>query len=781
MIGQSVRRREDKRLLTGRGTFTDDISLRGQVYGVFVRSSFANAKIKRIDVKSALNFPGVLAVFTARDLKGALKPIPLIRRPPNAERLPTIPILADEQVRYQGEPIALIVAEDRAVAYDASEKVYVEYEPLPAVASIESALKNDAPLVHQEVPRNLAFYHRIRAGSPEDVFQLADVVIRQRFINNRLIPCPLEPRACVAWYDTSRSFLTCWLSTQRPHHTRWFIAEIFGIPEHSIRVIAPDVGGAFGSKEPIYPDEIALIFATLCLGRPIKWIEDRRENFLSTTHGRDQVAYLELAATRRGEILALRGEIIANMGAYLYPNSAGVILARTGPLLPGCYKIRHLDVELRGVFTNTTPTGPYRGAGRPEAIYYIERLVDILAYELGIDPAEVRRKNFIHKTEFPYTTATGLIYDSGDYDYALNRALELLDYHEFREKQAKLRKEDRYLGIGLASYVELGGATPSRFAILEGSPALWESAIVRAEPSGTITVSVGTCGHGQGHETTLAQIAAYALGIPMEHIKVIFGDTETSPFGFGTFGSRSTSVGGSAIFLACQRFLEKARTLAATMLEVSPADLIYNSGSFTVVGAPNRSVTLQDVIRASFFSANTLANNIEPGIIAQATFDPMNYTFSGGVHGCIVEVDPDTGKIDVLRYVAVDDCGRAINPLIIEGQIHGGVVQGVGQALMEQALYDDRGNLLTGTMLDYLLPLSTDVPSFTCEVQEIFTTSNPLGVKGIGEAGTIAAPPAIVNAVIDALRPFNIRHLDMPITPYKVLEALRNTKELATL
>lgn len=771
MIGRSMRRSEDRRLLTGRGTFTYDIYLRGQLYGVFVRSPFASAKITCLDTAEATRLPGVSAVFTAQDLDGHVRPIPLIRRPPNADNLPPIPILAHERVCYQGEPVALVVAENRALAYDAAERVRVEYTVLPSVAQLEDALKPDAPRVHPEMASNIAFHHRLRAGAPEDAFRSADVVIRQRLVNNRLIPSPLEPRACLVWYDASRHFLTCWLSTQRPHHTRWFIAEIFGIPEQRIRVIAPDVGGAFGAKEPIYPDEVALVFASLRLDRPIQWSEGRQENFLATTHGRDQVADLEVAATRAGEILAIRGEISANMGAYLYPNSAGIVLARTGPLLPGCYRIRHLDIDLRGVFTHTTPTGPYRGAGRPEAIYYIERLVDLVASELDLDPAEVRRRNFIPKEQFPYTTATGLTYDSGDYGEALNRVLELLNYGAFRQQQVELRRVGRYLGIGLASYVELGGATPSRFAALEGSPGLWESAIVSADPSGTATVAVGTSGHGQGHETTFAQIAADTLGIPVEHIRVTYGDTASAPFGFGTFGSRSTSVGGSAVLLACQRLLESARALAAQILEVDPSDLAYEAGRFTVRGAPKRFVTFRDVARAAIFSPLACANGREPGLVARAAFDPSNYTFSGGVHGSVVEVEPDTGKVAILHYVAVDDCGRAINPLVIEGQIHGGIAQGIGQALMELALYDEHGNLLTGSMLDYPLPRAAELPTFISAIQEVPTTSNPLGVKGIGEAGAIAAPPAIVNAVVDALRPFGIRHLDMPLAPERLWQA----------
>lgn len=772
MIGQAVRRAEDKRFITGRGTYTDDIRLPGLLSAVFVRSPLPSARITRLDAGEALSVPGVRHVLTARELAGHLRAIPLIRRPPNADRLPSIPILADERVCYQGEPVALVVADGRAAAYDAAARVQVEYESLPAVASVEDAVRDGAPSVHPETPGNVAFQHHLHAGDPAAAFRAADVVIRQRFVNNRVVPSSLEPRACLAWYDPARDLLTCWLSTQRPHHTRWFIAEILGIPEHRVRVIAPDVGGAFGAKEPMYPDEVAVIFASLRLGHPIAWMEDRRENFVATTHGRDQVADLEVAATREGEILAVRGAIDANMGAYLYPNSAGMVLARTGPLLPGCYQIRHLDVQLRGVFTNTTPLAPYRGAGRPEAIYYIERLVDLVAAEVGLDPTEVRRRNFIPSDAFPYDTAAGLTYDSGDYSAALDRACALLDYETLRERQAALRKQGRYLGIGFSSYVELGGATPSRLAALEGSPGLWESAVARADPTGGVTVSVGTSGHGQGHETAFAQIAAEALGIPLEQITVLYGDTATAPFGFGTFGTRSITVGGSAVLLACQRLLESARDLAARVLEASPSDLSYEAGRFTVRGAPDRSLTFREVAHAATFSPLAAADGREPGLEARAAFDPANYTFSGGVHACVVEVDLATGRVTLLNYVAVDDCGRAINPLLIEGQMYGGIVQGIGQALFEEAHYDAQGYLLSASFLDYALPKALGLPTIVSAIQEIPTDANPLGAKGIGEAGTIAAPPAVVNAVVDALRPFNVRHLDMPLRPERVWRAI---------
>jgi carbon-monoxide dehydrogenase large subunit len=777
MIGERMLRVEDRRLLTGRGTFTDDIRLPDPLYAAFVRSPFASARIT-VETEAAQGLPGVVAVFTARDLTGRVRPIPLIRRPPNAAALPAIPILADREVRYQGEPVALVVATSREVAYDAVRSVRLRHEPLPTVAHLDEALRPEAPLVHPELGSNVAFHHRLLGGDAAGAFRQADIVLRQRFVNNRLVPLALEPRAAIFWYDPARPLLTVWLGTQRPHHTRWFLAEILGLREHEVRVIAPDVGGAFGSKEPIYPDEVALAFAARELGRPIKWFEDRLENFVATTHGRDQVAELELAARRDGEILAVRGTIHANMGAYLYPNSAGTLLARTGPLLPGCYRFRHIDLTLNGVFTHTTPTGPYRGAGRPEAIYYMERLVDLLARHCGLDPVAVRERNFIRPHEFPFTTATGLTYDSGDYPDALRRVLQRLDYPALRRRQEELRSQGRYLGIGIAGYIELGGATPSRLAALEGSSGLWESALVSADPSGTVTVALGTAGHGQGHETTFAQIAADTLGIPVADVRVTYGDTATAPFGFGTFGSRSTAVGGGALVLACRRLVEQARSLAADLLEADPADVVYEEGRFHVRGVPGRHLTFREVARDAVFSPLAAAHGREPGLVARAAFDPENYTFGGGVHGAVVEVDADTGGVSILDYVAVDDCGRAINPMVVEGQILGGIAQGIGQALLEEARYDAEGNLLTRSLMDYT-PLGAEgMPKVRGELQELASPSNPLGAKGVGEAGAIAAPPAVVNAVLDALAPFGVTHLDMPLTSERIWKAM--TRKEAT-
>lgn len=771
-LGAAIRRREDPRLVTGHGMYTDDLALPGLCYASFVRSPYARAQIRGVEAEAARQADGVIAVYTAADL-GDVRPIPLIRRPPNADALPPIHALARDMVSFQGEPLAVVVAESRAAARDAAELVLVEYEPLPAVTAVQEAIEPGAPRLHEGFPGNIIFTARLGSGDASRALAEAEVVVHQRLLNNRVVPFAMEPRAAVAHFERFKDRLTLWLTTQRPHHTRWFIAQIFGLPEHRVRVIAPDVGGAFGSKEPMYPDETALVYCAMQLGRPIKWVEERRENFLATTHGRDQVANLEVAATRDGRITALRGAVYANMGGYLYPNSSGMVSARTGPLLPGAYAIPNVDLEVHGVFTNTTPLGPYRGAGRPEAIYYIERLVDLLAQELGLDPAEVRRRNFISPAAFPYRTATGLTYDSGNYGAALDRALELVGYAQVRQAQREARQVGRYLGIGLSCYVELGGATPSSMASLEGSPGLWESAQIRVHPTAKLSLAVGTAGHGQGHETAFAQIVADTLGIPVEDVDVQFGDTDTTPFGFGTFGTRSMTVGGSAALLAARKVADKGRRIAAHLMEAAPEDTAFEDGRYFVRGAPGRAVTFQEVARAATMGFRLGASE-EPGLDAQASFDAPNYTFSSGTHVCVVEVAAQTGRVTVQRYVAVDDCGRPINPLIVDGQMHGGIAQGIGQALYEHAIYDESGSLVTASLLDYAVPTAAQLGEYMTDRRDTPSPSNPLGVKGIGEGGTIAAPPAVVNAVVDALQPFGVRHLDMPLTPERVWQAMQN-------
>ena len=773
MIGQPIRRLEDHRFLTGRATYVGDIHLPGMLYAAFLRSPVPHGRITFLDTTAATRLPGVVAVLTATDIAARVRPIPLIRRPPTThETLPSPPVLADGIARYQGEPIALVVATSPAVALDAVSAIELEFETLPAVGSLDEARGATSPLVHPSLGTNIAFTRRLQHGDVEAAFAKAAVRIRQEMRNNRVVPNPLEPRGMVAAYDPARQTLTCWLSTQRPHHTRWFLAEILGLPEQHIRIIMPDVGGAFGAKEPMYPDEVAVAYASVLLGTPVKWIETRSEHFLATTHGRDQLADLEIAADREGRILALRGEVWLNLGAYLYPNTSGVVLARTLPLLNGCYAIPTINVTGYGVFTNTVPTGPYRGAGRPEGIYFIERLIDMVAAKLDIDPVEIRRRNFIPRGAFPFTTVTGLTYDSGDYHAMLDRALDLAGYQRLRAAQREAREQGRLLGVGIAAYVELGGATPSAAAAMEGSSPLWESASMIADPSGGVTVRVGTAGHGQGHETAFAQIAASVLDLPIESFRVEFGDTATAPFGFGTFGTRSMTIGGSAVYLAGQRLLDRAKRIAAVLLECTPEDVDYCQGIFSVRGSPIRSLNFREVCAAAYYSAAVHQQGESPGLSVQVTYDPPNYTYAAGVHLAVVEIDPSTGQVHLQRYIAVDDCGRAINPMIVEGQVHGGVVQGIGQALFEHAVYTLSAYLATPSLLDYALPRAGALPHIETALYEFPSPSNPLGVKGIGEGGAIAAPPTISNAVLDALRPFGVMHLDMPHTPEQLYHVI---------
>jgi len=781
VIGHSVRRLEDRRFITGRATFVGDIKLPGMLYAAFLRSPIPHGRIRSLETTPASRLPGVVAVFTADTLPSTIRPIPLIRQPPTQhDVLPAPPILAKEIIRYQGEPIALVVATSPALAEDAVNAIRLDLETLPAVGALDDARGEMSPLVHPSLGTNIAFARRFQQGDVDAAFARAAICVRQQMWNNRVVPNPLEPRGIIAAYDGARQTLTCWLSTQRPHHTRWFLATILGFPEHAIRVVMPDVGGAFGSKEPIYPDEVAIVVASMMTEAPVQWLETRSEHFLATTHGRDQLADLEIAADSEGRILAVRGAVWLNLGAYLYPNTSGIILARTLPLLNGCYQVPAIDVTGFGVFTNTVPTGPYRGAGRPEAIYFIERLIDLVALELGLDPAEVRSRNFIRRHAFPFTTITGLTYDSGDYQAMLDHALRLARYAELRQNQDKARQHGRLVGIGIAAYVELGGATPSSAASLEGSSPLWESATVTADPSGGITVRVGTAGHGQGHETTFAQIAASVLQLPLDSFRIEFGDTATAPFGFGTFGTRSMTIGGSAIYLACQRLLERARRVAAVLLECTPDDVDYQQGVFRVRGVPTRCIPFRDVCAAAHYSPLVLQQGEDPGLSVQATYDAANYTFAAGMHLAVVEIDPQTGAVRIQRYIAVDDCGRAINPMIVEGQVHGGIAQGIGQALFERAAYTAQAYLATPSLLDYALPRAAALPSIEATLFEIPSPANPLGVKGIGEGGAIAAPVAISNAVLDALRPLGIRHLDMPHTPEQlacVIAEMRAARE----
>jgi len=782
-VGKAVRRREDPRFLTGRGVFLDDRNLPGQLHAHFVRASQAHARILGVDVEPALAVPGVVRVLTAADLGGQVRPIPWIRRPPEpgAELpgqsappapLPPLKLLTDDVVRWAGEPIAVVLAESAAAAADGAEAVEVAYDPLPAVCLVEEAVAEGAPALHEGFPDNCPFRTRYKGGTPEAAFEAAPHRLRRRLVNHRVAPFIMEPRGVLASYDPHQETLDIWISTQRPHHSRLMYGQVLGLPEHKIRVSAGDVGGAFGAKEPMYPDEAVVAFASKAVGRPVKWVEDRTEHFLATTHGRDQVADLEVAFDDDGVITAMRGRVFGNMGAYLYPNSYGTISGRTGPLLPQSYRMGSIDVEVVGVFTNTTPTGPYRGAGRPEATYYTERLIDEVAAELGLDPAEVRRRNYVPVEAMPWRTPTGLEYDSGDYAKALDLALAEIGYQTVRELQRTGAGDGRLIGVGIGSYVEIGGVTPSALAPLEGSPGLWESAHVKVHPSGKVAISLGTCGHGQGHETTFAQIAADALGLPYDDIAIIYGDTETSPFGFGTFGSRSAAVGGTAILMACRKVIEKARRRMAYLLEADEEDVEQVPGGFQIKGMPSTRISFAELAAKALMLTKPLPDGEDPGLDAIAYFDPPNYTFSSGTHACVVEVDRETGKIEITDFVAVDDCGTVINPLVAEGQVHGGVAQGIAQALYERIVYAPDGQPMTASLMDYAVPNARQMPAIRTASVSSPTPVNPIGVKGIGESGAIGSTPAVVNAVMDALRQVGVEHLDMPLTPERVWAAI---------
>jgi carbon-monoxide dehydrogenase large subunit len=766
-IGAPMLRKEDAELITGQGRFVDDIRLPGMLYMAFVRSPLAHATIGAMDAKRALAVPGVQAVFTAEDLPFAAG-VPCGSNPTGDARLPERPVLAKGKVRMLGEPVAVVVADSRNAAADGVEAVEIDYEPLPTVVDAEQALADDAPLLHDDAPGNLCCSIPYETEGFEDAVKDADVVVKQRILNQRLTPVAMEPRGVVAQYVPASDEVLLYTSTQVPHFVRTFVSVVNGVSEAKVRVIAPDVGGGFGSKLQTYAEEFAAVAVSKALGgTPVKWTESRSENMLATVHGRDQIQDVELYAQNDGTIVGLKVHVIANMGAYLQ------LLSPTIPHLtlfmaPGVYDITNFSCRVDCVFTNTTPVDAYRGAGRPEATHLIERIVDLLARRLDMDPAEIRRRNFAR--EFPYTTATGLAYDSGDYDKALDRALELAGYDDLREEQRRARSEGRLVGIGLSTYVEVCGLGPSAVtkAIGVSAPG-WESATIRLHPTGAATVITGTSPHGQGHATSWSQIVESELGIPFESVEVIHGDTAFAPYGLGTYGSRSLAVGGTSLFLSIQKVKDKARTIAAHMLEASEDDLEFEAGRFSVKGSPDRGKTIQEVIGAAW-TADSLPEGVEPVLEATTFFDPPNFTFPFGCHLCVTEVDPETGKVSIVRYVAVDDCGRVVNPTIVEGQIVGGIAQSVGQALYEETVYDEDGQLQTGTMVDYLVPSATEIPHIESERTVTPSPTNPLGVKGIGEAGTIGATAAIVNSVCDAL---DVDHLDMPLKPERVWRELQ--------
>ena len=774
IFGSGIRRREDPRLITGRATYTDDLSLPGMVYAAILRSPHAHARILSTDTSKASAAAGVLAVFTGADTAMALQPIPCAWQPPNSDiKAVPHPAIAVDVVRYVGDAVAVLVAESRHQAEDALELIEVDYDPLSAVIDPQKATRPGAPQLHESAPNNQAFHWVASGGDVEAAFSRAPVVVKERIVQQRLIPNAMEPRSAVAQWVGPTGELTLWSTTQNPHIARFLCSVVTGIPEHKIRVVAMEVGGGFGSKIAFYADEAITAFCAMKLGRPVKWTETRSENYLATTHGRDHVEEVELAAARDGKISGIRSTVWAGMGAYLSTAGPGIPTILHGLMYSGPYDIPHIKADVYGVFTNGTAVDAYRGAGRPEATFLVERLVDRLADELGLDPVEVRRKNLIPKFKDGHDVAIGLKYDSGDYEMALDTALKRVGYAQLRKEQARLRRQGRHMGIGVSSYVEICGLGPSQVAGAVGfGGGLWESAIVRFHPTGKVNVMIGASPHGQGEETTFAQIVADEVGVPVEDVEVLHGDTDNTPMGWGTYGSRTTAVSGAAVTLAVRKIKEKGRTLAAHLLEAAVEDIDYADGKFFVKGSPGRSKSIQDIALMANVAWN-MPKGMEPGLEASTFYDPPNFTYPFGAHVAVVEVDPETGGIELRRYVAVDDCGLQINPMIVEGQVHGGVVQGIGQALWEGAVYDESGQLLTGSMLDYALPRADMLPEI--ETLSTITPSphHPLGVKGVGETGTIASTVTVYNAVIDALKPFGVRSIDMPLTPERVWSAIQ--------
>jgi carbon-monoxide dehydrogenase large subunit len=777
LFGSSIKRREDPRLITGKGNYVDDVKLPGTTHACFVRSPHAHARIKKIDSTAARKLKGVIAVYTGKEMADSgVKPIPVGWLLPNI-RIPAHMPLAVDRARFMGEPVAVVIADTPYIARDAAELVQVDYEVLPAVAEATQALKKGAPAVHDEISDNVCFRWTLGDKDKTDAaFKSAAKVVKQHFVNHRLIPNAIETRCALASANPGTGEVTLWLNTQNPHvHRLLMAAFILGMPEHKLRVISPDVGGGFGSKIFIYPEECVLTWATRKLLRPIKWSADRREAFMTDAHGRDHVTEGEIALDAKGKIVGLRADTVANLGAYVSLFAPAVPTYLYGTLLSGAYQIPAIHVAVTAVLTNTTPVDAYRGAGRPEACYLVERLVDLAAHATGMDPVELRRKNFIPPDAFPYQTAVALLYDSGNYAGALDKALQILDLPKLRAEQEKLRKEGRYLGIGFSTYVEACGLAPSQVAGALGAQAgLYESASVRVHPTAKVTVFTGSHSHGQGHETTFAQIAADELQMPMEDVEIVHGDTGIVPFGMGSYGSRSAAVGGAAIFMSVQKIKEKAKKIAAHLLEASEADVVYEGGKYSVKGSPSRFKTFGDVALMAYLAHN-LPKGLEPGLEALSFFDPGNFVFPFGTHICVVEVAKQTGEVKLVRYLAVDDLGRVINPMIVDGMVHGGIAQGVSQALWEAAAYDENGQLITGSMMNYALPHAHDMISLEVARTETPSPVNPLGVKGAGETGTIASTAATANAVMDALSPFGITHLDMPLSPGRIWEAIRAT------
>jgi aerobic carbon-monoxide dehydrogenase large subunit len=772
-IGKARTRKEDARLVTGQTTWTDNIQLPGMVHVAFVRSPMAHARITRVDVSAARGAPGVIAAFSGADFAAEQGSLPCAWPVVPDMVIPAHPPMATDEVRYVGEIVACVVARDRYAAADAFQLVDVDYEPLPPVLDMEAALAEGSPKVHEH--GNKAYEWPFANGDLDAAFRDAPVVLERTYRQQRLIPSAMEPRAVVC-AQVGDEF-TLWSATQIPHVLRVMLAVVTGVPEQNIRVIAPDVGGGFGSKLQVTAEEVLALLIARKVGRPVKWTESRSEGNLAVHHGRDQIQRIKLAADADGRLRGLAVDLLADMGAYLMLVTPGVPLLGAF-MYNAIYKMDAYSFKCTGVYTTKTPTDAYRGAGRPEATYAIEHAMDDLAAELGMDPLALRKRNWIAHEEFPYTTIAGLVYDSGNYEAATARATELFGYDELRREQESRRAsgDPVQLGIGISTYTEMCGLAPSRIlGQLNYAAGGWEHASVRMLPTGKVEVVTGSSAHGQGHETAWSQIVADRLGVAFEDVRVLHGDTAVAPKGMDTYGSRSLAVGGIALYEACQKVIGKAKVIAAGLLEVSPEDLEWTPGRWSVRGDPDKGKAIGEIAFATF-AAHGLPEGVEPSLDSDATFDPETFSFPHGTHLCAVEVDTETGQVTIRSYVAVDDVGNVVNPLIVDGQLHGGIAQGIAQALYEEAAYDADGNLLTTTLADYLVPSAADLPTFVTDRTQTPATSNPLGVKGVGEAGTIASTPAVVGAVIDALRPLGVTDVEMPCTAQRVWQAINEAK-----
>ncbi|HLJ87206.1 MAG TPA: glyceraldehyde dehydrogenase subunit alpha [Candidatus Angelobacter sp.] len=764
-VGKRIKRTEDPRLIQGLAHYVDDIKLPDTLHAVFLRSIHAHARIKKIDTAAAAKAPGVVAVYTGKDVQ-KIGPVPCGAAVPDMKS-PEHRVLATNKVYFVGHPVAVVVATNRYAAKDAADLIEVDYEELPAVVNEEKAAQG-GPVIHEQFGSNIAYKLTAGEGDIEAALKSADKIVKQKIINQRLAPIAMEPRGVLARYYPGEQELTLWTSTQIPHLARTQIAIMLGFPENKIRLIAPEVGGGFGSKLNVYAEEALVGWISMQTAKPVKWIETRRENLQATIHGRAQTGYIEIGCKKDGTITGFRYNVFADMGSY-FQLLTPAIPTLTGLMLSGCYKIPAIQMNVTAVFTNKMSTDAYRGAGRPEATFVIERAMDLVAAELGMDVVEVRRKNFPRSDEFPFKTATGLFYDSGDYELALKKALEMANYAKLREGQRKARSEGRLVGIGVSTYVEICAIGPSAATPAGG----WESATVRVEPTAKITILTGASPHGQGQETSFAQLAADHLGVGINDVTVIHGDTAVVQYGIGTFGSRGTAVGGTAVYLALEKVKDKATKLAAHLLGADAAKVSFKDGKFSGDG---KQITIQEVALAAHLARN-MPPDMEPGLSAIHFFEPKNFTFPFGTHIVALEIDRETGEIKFDRYVAVDDCGKVINPLLVDGQVQGGIAQSIGQALYEEVVYDDQGQLITGTLMDYAVPKAAHIPWLELDRTETPTPVNPLGAKGVGEAGTIGATPALAAAVIDALAPLGVRHVDMPLKPETLWRIINQHKK----